>query len=129
MTTRNRPLSPHLQIYKLPLSAQLSISHRITGVILCGGAVLLTYWLMAATYGPDAFATAQAILGSWIGRLVLLGVVFSLWYHLANGIRHLIWDAGSGLELPQLRTSGLIVVAIAVVLTIATFVAAYAVGG
>ncbi len=129
MTTRNRPLSPHLQIYKLPLSAQLSISHRITGVILCGGAVLLTYWLMAATYGPDAFATAQAILGSWIGRLVLLGVVFSLWYHLANGIRHLIWDAGSGLELPQLRTSGLIVVAIAVVLTVATFIAAYAVGG
>ncbi|MBO6521671.1 MAG: succinate dehydrogenase, cytochrome b556 subunit [Rhodospirillales bacterium] len=129
MTTRNRPLSPHLQIYKLPLSAQLSISHRITGVILCGGAVLLTYWLMAATYGPEAFATAQAILGSWIGRLVLLGVVFSLWYHLANGIRHLIWDAGSGLELVQLRTSGLIVVAIAVVLTVATFVAAYAVGG
>lgn len=129
MTTRNRPLSPHLQIYKLPLSAQLSISHRITGVILCGGAVLLTYWLMAATYGPDAFATAQAILGSWIGRLVLLGVVFSLWYHLANGIRHLIWDAGRGLELPQLRTSGLIVVAIAVVLTVATFIAAYAVGG
>lgn len=128
MATRNRPLSPHLQVYKLPASAQLSISHRITGVILCGGAVLLTYWLMAATYGPDAFATAQAILGSWIGKLVLLGVVFSLWYHLANGIRHLIWDTGRGLELPQLRTSGLVVVATAVILTVATFVLAYTVG-
>ncbi|MCK5778625.1 MAG: succinate dehydrogenase, cytochrome b556 subunit [Rhodospirillales bacterium] len=128
MATRNRPLSPHLQVYKLPVSAQLSISHRITGVILCGGAVLLTYWLMAATYGPEAFATAQAILGSWIGKLVLLGVVFSLWYHLANGIRHLIWDTGRGLELPQLRTSGMVVVASAVILTVATFVLAYTVG-
>ena len=88
MTTRNRPLSPHLQVYKPQITSILSITHRITGVVLCFGAVLLTYWLMAATYGPDAFATAQAILGSWLGILVLFGVVFSLWYHLptASGI-------------------------------------------
>lgn len=129
MTTRNRPVSPHLQIYKPQITSVLSITHRITGVVLCFGAVLLTYWLMAATYGPEVFATAQAIMGSWVGRLVLLGVVFSLWYHLANGIRHLAWDAGWGFELTQLRISGYAVVAVAVILTVLTFVAAYAVGG
>jgi succinate dehydrogenase / fumarate reductase cytochrome b subunit len=129
MTTRNRPLSPHLQVYRLPFDAILSISHRITGVILCFGAVLMTYWLMAATYGPEAFATAQSILGSWFGLLVLLGVVFSLWYHLANGMRHLLWDTGRGLELDQLRKSGIAVIAIAAVLTVGTFILAYAVGG
>ncbi len=129
MSTRNRPLSPHLQVYKPQITSILSITHRITGVALCGGAILLTYWLMAATYGPEVFATAQAILGSWIGKLVLLGVVFSLWYHLANGIRHLAWDAGWGFEMTQLRASGIAVVVFAVILTIATFVLAYTVGG
>jgi len=129
MTTRNRPLSPHLQVYKPQITSVLSITHRITGVALCGGAVLLTYWLMAATYGPDVFATAQAIMGSWFGRLVLFGVVFSLWYHLANGIRHLAWDAGWGFELDQLKMSGIAVLVVSVVLTIVTFCLAYAVGG
>ena len=89
----------------------------------------MTYWLMAATYGPEAFATAQALIGSWFGRLVMLGVVFSLWYHLANGIRHLAWDAGWGFEMTQLRASGLAVVAVAVVMTVVTFIIAYSVGG
>lgn len=129
MTTRNRPLSPHLQVYKPQITSVLSITHRITGVALCGGAVLLTYWLMAATYGPDVFATAQAIMGSWFGRLVLFGVVFSLWYHLANGIRHLAWDAGWGFELDQLKMSGIAVLVVSVVLTFGTFFLAYAVGG
>lgn len=129
MTVRNRPISPHLQIYKPQITTVMSITHRITGVALCAGAVLLTYWLMAATYGPDVFATAQAILGSWFGRLVLLGVVFSLWYHLANGIRHLAWDAGWGFELDRLRTTGLVVIAVSVMLTALTFVLAYTVGG
>jgi succinate dehydrogenase / fumarate reductase cytochrome b subunit len=129
MTTRNRPLSPHLQVYKPQITSVLSITHRITGVALCGGAVMLTYWLMAATYGPDVFATAQAIMGSWFGRLVLFGVVFSLWYHLANGIRHLAWDAGWGFELDQLKMSGIAVLVVSVVLTIGTFCLAYAVGG
>lgn len=129
MTTRNRPVSPHLQIYKPQITSILSITHRLTGVALCGGAVLLTYWLMAATYGPDAFANAQAILGSWFGRLVLLGVVFSLWYHLANGIRHLAWDAGWGFELDKLKMSGIAVIVVSVILTVATFCLAYYVGG
>lgn len=129
MTTRNRPLSPHLQVYKPQITSILSITHRITGVALCGGAVLLTYWLMAATYGPEAFATAQAILGSWLGRIVLFGVVFSLWYHLANGIRHLAWDAGWGFDLEKLRMSGMAVIAFSVILTLVTFGLAYAAGG
>ncbi len=128
MTTRNRPVSPHLQVYRPQITSILSITHRITGVALCGGAVLLTYWLMSATYGAGAYADAQAILGSWFGRLVLFGVVFSLWFHLANGIRHLVWDTGRGLEMEQLRMSGLAVVAISVVLTLVTFYAAYSVG-
>lgn len=103
----------------------MSITHRFTGVVLCFGAVLLTYWLMAATYGELAFADAQAILGSWIGQLVLIGVVFSLWYHFCNGIRHLIWDTGRGLELPGLQSSGLIMLAATVVLSALTLVAAY----
>ena len=129
MTTRNRPVSPHLQVYRPQITSILSITHRITGVALCGGAVLLTYWLMSATYGAESYANAQAILGSWFGRLVLFGVVFSLWFHLANGIRHLVWDTGRGLEMEQLRLSGLAVVAVSVVSTLATFFAAYSVGG
>lgn len=129
MTVRSRPISPHLQIYKPQITSVLSITHRITGVALCAGAVLLTYWLMAATYGPDVFATAQSIMGSWIGQLVLLGVVFSLWYHLSNGIRHLAWDAGWGFDLDRLRLTGLAVVAVAVMLTVLTVVLIYAVGG
>ena len=129
MTAHNRPLSPHLQVYRPQITSILSITHRITGVVLCAGAFLLTYLLMAATYGPDSYATAQGILGSWFGRLVLFGVVFSLWFHLSNGIRHLAWDAGRGFELERVRASGIAVVAVASVLTIATFIVAYAVGG
>jgi len=125
MAKSSRPLSPHLQVYKPQITSVLSITHRFTGVVLCFGAILLTYWLMAATYGELVFADAQAIMGSWIGQLVLIGVVFSLWYHFCNGIRHLAWDAGWGFELPVLRASGLAVIAAAVVLTVLTLFAAY----
>lgn len=128
MTTRNRPLSPHLQVYKPQITSMLSILHRITGVALCFGAVLLAYLLTAATYGPDVFATAQALLGSWFGRLVLFGVVFSLWYHLANGIRHIAWDIGWGFEMDQVKKSGVAVLITAAVLTLGTFCLAYSVG-
>ena len=96
---------------------------------LAAGGILLTYWLSAAAYGPESFARAQSLLGSWIGRLVLFGMTFSLFYHLANGVRHLAWDAGLGLELRTLRASGWLVVLVSVGLTILTFVAAYAAAG
>ncbi len=125
-----RPLSPHLQVYNPQITSVLSILHRMTGVALAFGSILLIYWLSAAAYGPDAFATAQAVMGSWFGRLVLFGLTFALFYHFGNGIRHLFWDAGYGFELPTLRSTGYLVVIAAVVLTALTWIAAYAgVGG
>ncbi len=96
------------------------------GVAMVGGAVLLIYWLAAAAYGPEPFARANALLATWFGRLVLFGLTFSLFFHLGNGIRHLAWDSGFGFELPALRASGLAVVIFALVLTLLTWIAAYA---
>ena len=123
--TRARPLSPHLQVYNPQITSVLSILHRILGVALSFGSVFLIYWLSAAAYGPDAFARAQAFFGSPIGQLILLGLTFSLFYHLANGIRHLIWDVGLGFEMPMLRATGIVVVIIAFGLTALTWVVAY----
>jgi succinate dehydrogenase / fumarate reductase cytochrome b subunit len=125
MATIERPLSPHLQVYRPQITSILSILHRITGVFLTLGTVLLTWWLVSAAYGPEAFARSQGFLGSVIGHLVLWGFTFSLFYHLANGIRHLLWDFGWGFELDQVRLSGLVTVAAAAVLTLITLIAAY----
>ena len=129
MSSSHRPLSPHLQVYRPQITSMLSILHRLTGVGLVGGALIFTYWISSATYGPEAFDRAQALLGSWFGRLVLLGLVFALFFHLCNGIRHLAWDVGWGYEMPQLRASGLAVVIISLALTILTFLAGYWVAG
>jgi len=129
MATGNRPLSPHLQIYRPQITSILSILHRLTGVALAAGAVLLTYWLTSAAYGADAFARAQAFNGSWLGRLILLGLTVSLFYHLGNGLRHLAWDCGWGLELPRLRATGVLVVVFAIVMTLVTWMLAYAARG
>lgn len=127
MTPRKRPLSPHLQIYRPQITSLLSITHRATGLALVAGALVFAYWVTAAAYGPGPFAQAQALLGSVLGRLVLFGFTFSLYYHLANGIRHMTWDTGRGFEMAQLRTSGWIVVAVSLVLTVGTW--AYALRG
>jgi succinate dehydrogenase / fumarate reductase, cytochrome b subunit len=125
MSPVNRPLSPHLQVYRPQITSVLSILHRITGVALTIGTVLLTWWLVAAAYGPEQFANVQAFLGSFIGQLLLWGFTFSLFYHLCNGIRHLLWDFGWGFEIEQVRISGLIMVAAAAALTVVTLIAAY----
>ena len=129
MANPNRPLSPHLQGYRPQITSILSITHRATGISLAGGALLFTYWIMAATYGPDAFATAQAVLGSWFGQLVLWAMTFSLFYHLGNGIRHLAWDAGWGFELDTVRMSGWLTVIFAVAMTVLTLIVAYSAAG
>ncbi|MDH5750228.1 MAG: succinate dehydrogenase, cytochrome b556 subunit [Rhodospirillales bacterium] len=129
MAPGNRPLSPHLQIYRPQITSILSILHRLTGIILAGGAVLLTYWLAAGVYGPDAFARAQSFMASIPGRFLLLGWTFSLFFHLCNGIRHLLWDAGRGYELSTLRATGAIVLISSVVLTLLSWVAAYSAAG
>lgn len=123
---RNRPLSPHLQVYRLPLSALMSISHRATGVVLAAGSLVLVYWLVAVASGPDAFADAQALLGSLPGRAVLLVITFSLFYHLGNGIRHLFWDAGLGFEVRTAHASGVLVIIASVVLTLVAWALGYA---
>lgn len=125
MATANRPLSPHLQIYRWQNSMTLSILHRATGIALAVGTLLLVYWLAAAAAGPQAFDTAQALLGSFLGRLCLLGWSFALFYHLANGIRHLAWDAGWGFELPVMATTAWIVVIAAGILTLLAWIAGY----
>jgi succinate dehydrogenase / fumarate reductase cytochrome b subunit len=98
-------------------------------VALAAGALLLGYWLTSAAYGPETFAVAQGFLASWFGRLILFGMTFALFYHLLNGIRHLAWDAGWGFEMDTLKLTGWLVIAATVVLTLITWIAAYAVAG
>jgi succinate dehydrogenase / fumarate reductase, cytochrome b subunit len=93
-----RPLSPHLQIYRLTLSMVMSGLHRITGLCLVAGMVLLTWWLLAAAAGQNAYGTFEGFASSWIGRLILLGFSWSLLHHLIGGLRYLVWDLGYGLE-------------------------------
>jgi succinate dehydrogenase / fumarate reductase cytochrome b subunit len=129
MSQVQRPLSPHLQVYKWQLTSVLSILHRATGLALAVGTMFLVWWLFAAASGADAFATAQAFWFSWFGRLLLFGWTWSLFYHLSNGIRHLFWDAGYGYELKTTYASGWTVVVASFVLTIIVWIAAYAVRG
>lgn len=126
MQSDNRPLSPHLQIYRLPLNAITSISHRISGVLLALGSIVLVWWLVAAAGGAEAYAAAQGFIGSWFVQLLLFVWTFLLFYHLANGIRHLFWDAGYGYDLDVARKSGIAVIAAAAVLTIVIWLVALA---
>jgi succinate dehydrogenase / fumarate reductase cytochrome b subunit len=92
----SRPLSPHLQIYRWPVTMTVSILHRVTGGALYFGTLLLAWWLIAAAAGPGPFETANAVFGSWIGRLVLFGYTWALVHHLLGGLRHFVWDFGAG---------------------------------
>lgn len=124
MTMRKRPLSPHLQIYKLELPMVLSGLHRITGIALSVGSILLVAWIFSAVYSAEAFASMNRFLGGYIGQFVLFGWTFSLIYHSVNGVRHLIWDTGRLLEVKQIHTSGKIVLAVALVLTLLAWILA-----
>ncbi len=95
----SRPLSPHLQVYSMPVNMAMSIVHRITGGALYFGTLLLAWWLIAAAVGPDYFAYVSSIFNSWLGRLVLLGYTWALLHHMLGGIRHFIWDFCIGYDL------------------------------
>lgn len=125
MAMQNRPLSPHLQVYRPQISSVLSILHRITGVALAVGSLLLVYWIIAAAAGPEAFATAQSLIGSFIGRLLLFGWTYALFFHLANGIRHLFWDIGRGFELKTVSVTGWAAVIAALLLTLIAWAVGY----
>ena len=118
MSTNERPLSPHLSIYKVELPMMLSGLHRITGIALSVGSLLLIAWIESAVYSAEAFATLSRFLGSFIGQLMLFGWTFSLVYHSVTGVRHLLWDTGSLLEVKQINTSSKVVVAVTIVLTV-----------
>ncbi len=94
-----RPLSPHLQVYTPQINMVMSIVHRITGAALYVGTLLLAWWLIAAATGPEYFAYVNGLMGTLLGRIILLGYTWALLHHMFGGIRHLIWDTGRGFEL------------------------------
>ncbi|MDP5344803.1 MAG: succinate dehydrogenase, cytochrome b556 subunit [Paracoccaceae bacterium] len=115
-----RPLSPHLQIYRPQITSILSILHRVTGVGLTLGMVLVVWWFVAAALSPGYFALVDGLLTSWFGVLVLATSVWALWYHALNGVRHLFWDAGWGFDLAVVTKSGIAVLGGACALTLIT---------
>jgi len=122
-----RPLSPHLQVFRPLITMVMSIVHRITGVALYAGSLLVAWWLIAAASGPEYFETMQGLWGSWFGRLVLFGYTWALAHHMLGGLRHFIWDAGLGYEAPMRDRLAWATLIGSVVLTIAVWVAGYAV--
>lgn len=117
----NRPISPHLSVYKLQATMVMSGLHRITGLGLVMGIPLFAWWILAIAAGPEYFAVTQWFWGAWYGKLCLFGWTFSLFYHLSNGIRHLLWDIGVGLTVPGIKTGGWIMAGSAVALTLLTW--------
>ncbi|WP_350335593.1 succinate dehydrogenase, cytochrome b556 subunit [Coralliovum pocilloporae] len=124
-----RPLSPHLQIYKPIFTMMMSIVHRITGVALYLGTVLVVLWLLALAGNPKSYDAVQWFFGSWIGRIILLGYTWALLHHMLGGLRHFIWDFGHGLEKGSRDWLAKATLVGSIALTIVVWVIAYAVRG
>lgn len=120
MESVKQPLSPHLQIYKPQITSVFSITHRATGVFLGLGALLLCAWLVALAGGEQHFNPAQSHVNAWYGKILLAALVFSLYYHLCNGIRHLFWDLGLGLDISTTYKSAYATLITASALTLLT---------
>jgi succinate dehydrogenase / fumarate reductase cytochrome b subunit len=125
---RERPMSPHLSVWRWHITMASSIFHRATGVALYVGALVAAGWAIALAKGPAAYAGYKALLGSPLGLLVMAGLTVSFFYHLANGIRHLVWDAGYGLEVKTASASAAFVFGFTVVASIAVWVIAFMIG-
>jgi succinate dehydrogenase cytochrome b subunit len=129
-TGRPRPLSPHLQVYKFMLTYLMSGLHRISGAVLYFGMLLVAWWLVAASSGPNAYANFQWFIGSWIGRLVLFGYTWALLHHMLGGIRHLIWDTGRGFEPSEREMLARVTIIGSIALTLIVWAIGYlAMGG
>lgn len=113
----NRPLSPHLQVYKLPLTGLISITHRMTGVALSLGLLLVVSMLFMIAMGAETYANLQQLLQWWLVKLVFCGLLYALFFHLCHGVRHLIWDAGKSFEKHSLQQYAVVELIAAVVLT------------
>ncbi len=120
-----RPLSPHLQVYRLPLTAITSVLHRATGAALSIGTLLVAWWLVAIASGPQAYETAYAFIASPLGQFMLFGWSACLYYHLFNGIRHLCWDMGYLFKLENAYRANYAVLILTAVTTAATWYCAY----
>jgi succinate dehydrogenase / fumarate reductase cytochrome b subunit len=127
MSNRARPLSPHLQVYRWQITMAMSILHRASGIVLSLSAFGLALWLVAVAQGGEAYERVAALLYSVPGKVAMFGASLALVYHLLNGIRHLLWDAGWGFEIPQVYRSGYTVAALTVVFTAAIWF--FALGG
>lgn len=123
--TIERPLSPHLQIYRPMLTMMMSIVHRITGAALYFGMLLFAWWLMAAASGPEHFDLVEALFGGWFGRLVLFGFTWALVHHAIGGLRHLLWDTGRGFDLATVEWMARANLAGSIVLTLLVWVVGY----
>ena len=129
MASPERPLSPHLQVYRLQYTMALSILHRATGVALSAALLLLAAWLLALASGADCYGWVAALLGSWFGWLVLAGVLAAFWYHFCTGVRHLVFDTGRCLEKREARLSARVAIVMIVVLVGASLLAMLHFGG
>ena len=117
----NRPLSPHLDIYQYQITWTVSIMHRITGVAMTLGLLLIVTWLVAAAFSTGLFLVIDGLLRSWIGMIIIFGSLWAFWFHFLNGIRHLFWDLGYGFNLSTVWRSGWAVVLGSIILTIFSF--------
>ncbi|MDJ0911658.1 MAG: succinate dehydrogenase, cytochrome b556 subunit [Woeseiaceae bacterium] len=118
----NRPLSPHLSIYRWPITMVLSILHRATGIAMSIGLIVFAAWLLNAAQGPESYQYFRALMSGIVGQVLLIGWTFAFFLHLGNGVRHLFWDTGRGLEKQQANASAWFVLVFAAILTAAFWV-------
>lgn len=123
MSANNRPLSPHLQVYRLPLTGLVSITHRMTGVFLSMGLVLFVYVLFAIAAGEGVYSAMQGFMAFWLFKLVYWGFIYALFFHLVHGIRHLIWDVGKTFDRATLDKYAVYELIASASLTLITFIA------
>ncbi len=123
---RERPRSPHITIYRWPVTMATSITHRVTGLGLSAGTLLVAWWLIAVQFGPDLYNPFVAFVSSLFGQVILFGFVWALAYHLCNGIRHLAWDLGYGFNIRTAHWTGILVYTLSILLAIGAFVLVYA---
>lgn len=114
MSNNGRPLSPHLSIYRWPITMTMSILHRATGLALTVGFIVLTAWLFAVASGAEAYSVFTSYMDTVAGKIMLVGWSFTFFFHLSNGVRHFVWDFGRGFERPQANASAWFVLLLAI---------------
>ncbi len=119
-TNTNRPISPHLQVYKLPVTGVISITHRMTGVLLSAGLIFFVYIISSLVGGASSYAAMQALMSLWLIKLIYWGFIYALFFHLCHGVRHLIWDTGKSFDRDTLSRYAIIELSASLVLTLIT---------